>query len=171
MDTNLESPDDLVLDGVPGIGKTYSIAPYSSILLEAKFWLQKLLYTCISKGIKKEKGKKTVYIACISVMLILFSFQGNKMKFMLWIRFPGSVWHEVLQLRIRRRLYQIEDKRFWIEMCCRNNHRRGKSEIISFSEWCRVYMQGTSSTWEWSYEVWIVNYYYYYYRVYYIFVW
>ncbi|KAI5404599.1 variant 2 [Lathyrus oleraceus] len=37
VDTNLESPDDLVLDGVPGIGKTYSIAPYSSILLEAKF--------------------------------------------------------------------------------------------------------------------------------------
>ncbi|XP_004501686.1 isoamylase 3, chloroplastic isoform X1 [Cicer arietinum] len=37
VDTNLKSPDDFVLDGVPKVGKTYSIAPYSSILLEAKF--------------------------------------------------------------------------------------------------------------------------------------
>jgi isoamylase len=36
VDTNLKSPDDFVLDGIPGIEKTYSIAPYSSILLEAK---------------------------------------------------------------------------------------------------------------------------------------
>jgi len=36
VDTNLESPDDFVLEGVPGIGNMYSVAPYSSILLEAK---------------------------------------------------------------------------------------------------------------------------------------
>lgn len=36
VDTNLESPDDIVPDGVPGIGSTYNVAPYSSILLEAK---------------------------------------------------------------------------------------------------------------------------------------
>lgn len=36
VDTNLESPNDFVPDGVPGIGSTYNIAPYSSILLEAK---------------------------------------------------------------------------------------------------------------------------------------
>lgn len=36
VDTNLESPNDIVVDGVPGIGVTYNIAPYSSILLEAK---------------------------------------------------------------------------------------------------------------------------------------
>ncbi|KHN27377.1 Isoamylase 3, chloroplastic [Glycine soja] len=36
-DTNLKSPDDFVLDGVPSVGNTYNIAPYSSILLEAKF--------------------------------------------------------------------------------------------------------------------------------------
>uniref|UniRef100_A0A5B7BHN1 isoamylase n=1 Tax=Davidia involucrata TaxID=16924 RepID=A0A5B7BHN1_DAVIN len=36
VDTNLESPDDFVPEGVPGIGKTYNVAPYSSILLEAK---------------------------------------------------------------------------------------------------------------------------------------
>ncbi|XP_004299680.1 PREDICTED: isoamylase 3, chloroplastic-like [Fragaria vesca subsp. vesca] len=36
VDTNLESPNDCVLDGVPGIGGTYNMAPYSSILLEAK---------------------------------------------------------------------------------------------------------------------------------------
>ncbi|RDY04554.1 Isoamylase 3, chloroplastic, partial [Mucuna pruriens] len=36
VDTNLRSPDDFVLDGVPSLGKTYNIAPYSSILLEAK---------------------------------------------------------------------------------------------------------------------------------------
>lgn len=36
VDTNLQSPDDFVHEGVPGIGKTYNIAPYSSILLEAK---------------------------------------------------------------------------------------------------------------------------------------
>ena len=38
VDTNLESPDDFVTDGVPGIGSTYNVAPYSSILLEAKLW-------------------------------------------------------------------------------------------------------------------------------------
>ncbi|XP_057424761.1 isoamylase 3, chloroplastic isoform X2 [Lotus japonicus] len=37
VDTNLKSPDDFVLDGVPIEGNMYSIAPYSSILLEAKF--------------------------------------------------------------------------------------------------------------------------------------
>ncbi|KHN08959.1 Isoamylase 3, chloroplastic, partial [Glycine soja] len=37
VDTNLKSPDDFVLDGVPNVGNTYNIAPYSSILLEAKF--------------------------------------------------------------------------------------------------------------------------------------
>ncbi|KAM6571182.1 hypothetical protein CsatA_015262 [Cannabis sativa] len=36
VDTNLESPDDFVMEGVPGIGSTYNVAPYSSILLEAK---------------------------------------------------------------------------------------------------------------------------------------
>ncbi|KAG9137784.1 hypothetical protein Leryth_024054, partial [Lithospermum erythrorhizon] len=36
VDTNLESPDDVVLGGVPGIKDTYNIAPFSSILLEAK---------------------------------------------------------------------------------------------------------------------------------------
>ncbi|KAF8411410.1 hypothetical protein HHK36_003959 [Tetracentron sinense] len=36
VDTNLESPDDIVPQGIPGIGGTYNIAPYSSILLEAK---------------------------------------------------------------------------------------------------------------------------------------
>jgi hypothetical protein len=36
VDTNLKSPDDFALDGVPGVEKTYSIAPYSSILLVAK---------------------------------------------------------------------------------------------------------------------------------------
>uniref|UniRef100_A0A1U8Q6M4 Isoamylase 3, chloroplastic isoform X2 n=1 Tax=Nelumbo nucifera TaxID=4432 RepID=A0A1U8Q6M4_NELNU len=36
VDTNLESPDDFVPEGVPGIERTYNIAPYSSILLEAK---------------------------------------------------------------------------------------------------------------------------------------
>ncbi|GLT56455.1 hypothetical protein SLA2020_294940 [Shorea laevis] len=35
-ETNLASPDDFVPEGVPGIGSTYNIAPYSSILLEAK---------------------------------------------------------------------------------------------------------------------------------------
>ncbi|GMI90980.1 isoamylase 3 [Hibiscus trionum] len=35
-DTNLVSPDDFVGEGVPGIGGTYNVAPYSSILLEAK---------------------------------------------------------------------------------------------------------------------------------------
>ncbi|KAG6626400.1 isoamylase 3, chloroplastic isoform X1 [Carya illinoinensis] len=35
-DTNLESPNDFVPDGVPDIGSTYNVAPYSSILLEAK---------------------------------------------------------------------------------------------------------------------------------------
>ncbi|CAK7347191.1 unnamed protein product [Dovyalis caffra] len=36
VDTNLESPADFVPRGVPGIGSTYSVAPHSSILLEAK---------------------------------------------------------------------------------------------------------------------------------------
>ncbi|KAK7353040.1 hypothetical protein VNO80_18473 [Phaseolus coccineus] len=36
-DTNLNSPEDFVLDGVHRIGNTYNIAPYSSILLEAKY--------------------------------------------------------------------------------------------------------------------------------------
>ncbi|XP_039041589.1 isoamylase 3, chloroplastic-like isoform X3 [Hibiscus syriacus] len=36
VDTNLGSPDDFVGEGVPGIGSTYNVAPYSSILLEAK---------------------------------------------------------------------------------------------------------------------------------------
>ncbi|XP_058087449.1 isoamylase 3, chloroplastic isoform X2 [Magnolia sinica] len=36
VDTNLKSPDDFVPDGVPGIKGTYNIAPYASILLEAK---------------------------------------------------------------------------------------------------------------------------------------
>ncbi|KDP41425.1 hypothetical protein JCGZ_15832 [Jatropha curcas] len=35
-DTNLKSPDDFVPEGVPGIGSVYNVAPYSSILLEAK---------------------------------------------------------------------------------------------------------------------------------------
>lgn len=36
VDTNLMSPDDFVHDGVPGIGDSYNVAPYSSILLKAK---------------------------------------------------------------------------------------------------------------------------------------
>ncbi|OWM80983.1 hypothetical protein CDL15_Pgr007014 [Punica granatum] len=36
VDTNLFSPDDFISEGVSGIGSTYKIAPYSSILLEAK---------------------------------------------------------------------------------------------------------------------------------------
>lgn len=36
VDTNLESPNDFVSEGVPGIESTYNVAPYSSILLEAK---------------------------------------------------------------------------------------------------------------------------------------
>lgn len=36
VDTNLESPNDFVPEGVPGIGSTYNVAPYSSILFEAK---------------------------------------------------------------------------------------------------------------------------------------
>lgn len=36
VDTNLKSPDDFVPDGVPDIGTTYNVAPFSSILLEAK---------------------------------------------------------------------------------------------------------------------------------------
>jgi isoamylase len=35
VDTNLESPNDFVYEGVPGIGATYNVAPYSSILLKA----------------------------------------------------------------------------------------------------------------------------------------
>lgn len=35
VDTNLESPNDFVPEGVPGIGSTYNVAPYSSILFEA----------------------------------------------------------------------------------------------------------------------------------------
>ncbi|KAL1344655.1 hypothetical protein HN51_018523 [Arachis hypogaea] len=40
VDTNLVSPDDFNLDGLPCKGNTYNIAPYSSILLEAKFSLE-----------------------------------------------------------------------------------------------------------------------------------
>lgn len=36
VDTNLESPHDIALDGIPGVGNTYNLAPYSSILLKAK---------------------------------------------------------------------------------------------------------------------------------------
>ncbi|KAJ4843526.1 Isoamylase 3, chloroplastic [Turnera subulata] len=36
VDTNLAAPDDFVAQGVPGVGSTYNVAPYSSILLEAK---------------------------------------------------------------------------------------------------------------------------------------
>ncbi|THG12901.1 hypothetical protein TEA_021379 [Camellia sinensis var. sinensis] len=36
VDTNLESPHDFVPEGAPGIRKRYNVAPYSSILLEAK---------------------------------------------------------------------------------------------------------------------------------------
>lgn len=36
VDTNLDSPDDFVPEGVPAIMETYNIAPFSSILLEAK---------------------------------------------------------------------------------------------------------------------------------------
>ncbi|XP_010543773.1 PREDICTED: isoamylase 3, chloroplastic isoform X2 [Tarenaya hassleriana] len=36
VDTNLESPDDCVAEGVAGVGGTYNVAPFSSILLEAK---------------------------------------------------------------------------------------------------------------------------------------
>lgn len=36
VDTNLKSPDDFVCNGVPGIEATYNLAPYSSIMLEAK---------------------------------------------------------------------------------------------------------------------------------------
>ncbi|KAJ6939511.1 isoamylase 3 [Populus alba x Populus x berolinensis] len=36
VDTNFESPDDFVPQGLPGIESTYNVAPYSSILLEAK---------------------------------------------------------------------------------------------------------------------------------------
>ncbi|KAG5543923.1 hypothetical protein RHGRI_016622 [Rhododendron griersonianum] len=36
VDTNLKSPDDFVPEGVPDVGTTYNVAPFSSILLEAK---------------------------------------------------------------------------------------------------------------------------------------
>ncbi|XP_072978813.1 isoamylase 3, chloroplastic isoform X1 [Typha angustifolia] len=36
VDTNLESPNDIIPEGIPFIGKRYKVAPYSSILLEAK---------------------------------------------------------------------------------------------------------------------------------------
>ncbi|KAJ0525348.1 putative isoamylase [Helianthus annuus] len=36
VDTNLESPNDIIPEGVTGIGNTYDVAPYSSILLQAK---------------------------------------------------------------------------------------------------------------------------------------
>uniref|UniRef100_A0A2P2MIS2 Isoamylase 3ic isoform X5 n=1 Tax=Rhizophora mucronata TaxID=61149 RepID=A0A2P2MIS2_RHIMU len=36
VDTNLESPNDFVPSGIPGIGSTYNMAAYSSILLQAK---------------------------------------------------------------------------------------------------------------------------------------
>ncbi|CAN1181885.1 Isoamylase 3, chloroplastic [Linum perenne] len=36
VDTNLPSPEDIVPQGISGVGGTYNVAPYSSILLEAK---------------------------------------------------------------------------------------------------------------------------------------
>lgn len=36
VDTNLETPKDIVPDGLLFSGSRYNIAPYSSILLEAK---------------------------------------------------------------------------------------------------------------------------------------
>ncbi|XP_011098801.1 isoamylase 3, chloroplastic isoform X2 [Sesamum indicum] len=36
VDTNLESPDDFVPEGFPGIKKIYNMAPYSSIILQSK---------------------------------------------------------------------------------------------------------------------------------------
>eukprot|EP00898_Chlorokybus_atmophyticus_P006597 jgi/Chlat1/6939/Chrsp52S06606 len=36
VDTNLPSPDDFIPEGVTGLGATYNIAPYSSILLVAR---------------------------------------------------------------------------------------------------------------------------------------
>ncbi|KAL7116724.1 hypothetical protein ACP275_03G022700 [Erythranthe tilingii] len=36
VDTNLESPSDLVPEGVPGVKEMYNMAPYSSIILQAK---------------------------------------------------------------------------------------------------------------------------------------
>lgn len=36
VDTNLVTPHDFVNEGVPGVGATYNLAPYSSILLKAK---------------------------------------------------------------------------------------------------------------------------------------
>lgn len=39
VDTNLEAPIDIVPEGVPGIKGTYNVAPYSSIILEAKPWV------------------------------------------------------------------------------------------------------------------------------------
>ncbi|XP_043720663.1 isoamylase 3, chloroplastic isoform X2 [Telopea speciosissima] len=36
VDTNLKSPDDFIPEGVPGVGSTYNVAPYSSIIFEAK---------------------------------------------------------------------------------------------------------------------------------------
>ncbi|XP_051124613.1 isoamylase 3, chloroplastic isoform X2 [Andrographis paniculata] len=36
VDTSLESPKDFVREGIPGVTETYSVAPYSSIILEAK---------------------------------------------------------------------------------------------------------------------------------------
>jgi isoamylase len=35
-DTNLESPDDFVREGVAGVADTYNVAPFSSILLQSK---------------------------------------------------------------------------------------------------------------------------------------
>ncbi|KAL9228743.1 hypothetical protein vseg_004291 [Gypsophila vaccaria] len=36
VDTNLMAPDDFVPEGIAGIGGTYNVAPFSSIMLEAK---------------------------------------------------------------------------------------------------------------------------------------
>ncbi|XP_076945731.1 isoamylase 3, chloroplastic-like isoform X3 [Bidens hawaiensis] len=36
VDTNLESPNDIIPEGVAGIGDAYNVAPYASILLQAK---------------------------------------------------------------------------------------------------------------------------------------
>lgn len=36
VDTNLESPDDFVKEGVAGVAESYNVAPFSSVLLESK---------------------------------------------------------------------------------------------------------------------------------------
>ena len=34
-DTNLESPDDFIKEGVAGVAEAYNVAPFSSILLKS----------------------------------------------------------------------------------------------------------------------------------------